>query len=499
MAIFKIQQKAWVTVCLAPRSSASLGRRESPFSLRPETIRLPGPPRAARGWAGADRPGAPVPRRTGGLESTARRAESRALVPSRRGFPGRGAPAEQPLPSKPQTRRAGHSRFFFFGRRRENRLARGVRGDGDTPSREPAPARPARGGGGAAPTSLPAEGAEPGARRMPLPRGPWPWRARLPPPGAPGRARPRAPTPQGLCVKLCGNLKYHQPHLYSTLVPPDEITINYRHGLPLITLTLPSRKERCRFVVKPLLSTVGSFLQDLRNEDQGVKAAAILTADGSEIPASTLMEILLMNDFKLVINEMTYDVQCPKKEKLSPEHTTEMENVKSLVHRLFTALHLEEFQKKRERCLLEKIDWLTGQLQPLEQMKARIEGRSEAKTSGLLWAGLALLSVQGGALAWLTWWVYSWDIMEPVTYFITFANSMVFFAYFIVTRQDYTFSAVRSRQCLHFFHKKSKQQQFDVAQYNKLKEDLAKANESLERVRHALYLRMRVEELDEKN
>lgn len=69
------------------------------------------------------------------------------------------------------------------------------------------------------------------------------------------------------------------------------------------------------------------------------------------------------------------------------------------------------------------------------QVKARIEARSEAKTRRLLWAGLALLSTQGGALAWLTWWVYSWDIMEPVTYFITFANSMVFFAYFIVTRQ----------------------------------------------------------------
>lgn len=68
-------------------------------------------------------------------------------------------------------------------------------------------------------------------------------------------------------------------------------------------------------------------------------------------------------------------------------------------------------------------------------MKATIEARSESKTSGLLWGGLALLSVQGGALAWLTWWVYSWDIMEPVTYFITFANSMVFFAYFLVTRQ----------------------------------------------------------------
>ncbi|XP_006727258.2 calcium uniporter regulatory subunit MCUb, mitochondrial [Leptonychotes weddellii] len=120
------------------------------------------------------------------------------------------------------------------------------------------------------------------------------------------------------------------------------------------------------------------------------------------------------------------------------------------------------------------------------QIKAGIETRSEAKISGLLWTGLALLSVQGGALAWLTWWVYSWDIMEPVTYFITFTNSMVFFAYFIVTRQDYTYSAVKSRQFLHFFHKKSKKQHFDVVQYNKLKEDLAKATESLKQVRHSL-------------
>ncbi|KAM5338489.1 calcium uniporter regulatory subunit MCUb, mitochondrial [Glossophaga mutica] len=335
---------------------------------------------------------------------------------------------------------------------------------------------------------------------MMLLRGSGSWRPRRPPtPCTRGRSGPWPLTPQVLCVKLCANLKYHQSHLYSTVVPPDEITVNYRHGLPLITLTLPSRKERCQFVVKPMLTTVGSFLQDIQNEDKGVKNAAILTADGSKIAASTLMEILLMNDFKLVINTITYDVQCPKKDKLSSEHTAEVENMKSLVHRLFTALHLEEIHKKREHHLLEKIDHLKGQLQPLEQMKARIEARSEAKTRRLLWAGLALLSVQGGALAWLTWWVYSWDIMEPVTYFITFANSMVFFAYFIVTRQDYTYSAIKGRQFLHFFHKKSKQQHFDVAQYNKLKEDLAKAKESLNRLRRSLYLPTQVEELNEKN
>lgn len=115
-------------------------------------------------------------------------------------------------------------------------------------------------------------------------------------------------------MKLYGHLKYYQSNFYSTVVPPDEITVNYRHGLPLITLTLPSRKERCQFVVKPLLSTVGSFLQDLQNEDKGIKTAAIVTPDGSEVAASTLMETLLMNDFKLVINEITYEVQCSKEE-----------------------------------------------------------------------------------------------------------------------------------------------------------------------------------------
>ncbi|XP_039324120.1 calcium uniporter regulatory subunit MCUb, mitochondrial isoform X3 [Saimiri boliviensis] len=322
-----------------------------------------------------------------------------------------------------------------------------------------------------------------------LPRGLGLWRARLLPirgTWGPASPWPLPPWPQVLYVKLCGNLKYYKSHHCSTVVPPDEIAVNYRHGLPLITLTLPSRKERCQFVVKPMLSTVGSFLQDLRNEDKGIKTAAIFTADGNRISASTLMDILLMNDFKLVINEIAYDVQCPKKEKTSNEHTAEMEHMKSLVHGLFTVLHLEESQKKREHHLLEKIDHLKEQLQPLEQVKARIEAHSEAKTSGLLWAGLALLSIQGGALAWLTWWVYSWDIMEPVTYFITFANSMVFFAYFVVTRQDYTYSAVKSRQFLQFFHKKSKQQHFDVEQYNKLKDDLAKAKESLKQVRHSL-------------
>lgn len=53
----------------------------------------------------------------------------------------------------------------------------------------------------------------------------------------------------------------------------------------------------------------------------------------------------------------------------------------------------------------------------------------------MLWGGLAYMATQFGILARLTWWEYSWDIMEPVTYFITYGSAMAMYAYFVITRQ----------------------------------------------------------------
>ncbi|XP_008933478.1 PREDICTED: mitochondrial calcium uniporter regulatory subunit MCUb [Merops nubicus] len=280
---------------------------------------------------------------------------------------------------------------------------------------------------------------------------------------------------------------------YSTLVPSDDVTINYRHGLPEVTLTLPTRSERCRFTVKPMVTT------DLQREDKGIERAEVFATDGSKVSNTTLMEVLLMNDFKLVINNTAYSVSPPVKDKLSSEHATEMEDIKALVHRLFVALHLEDHQTRKEKELLQKLEHLKEELLPLEQMKARITDSADAKTSRLLWVGLALMSTQGGALAWLTWWVYSWDIMEPVTYFITYGSAMAFYAYFVLTKQDYIYPDVKDRQYLHYFYRKSKTQHFNVERYNKLKEDLAEAEESLRRLRQPLRLRLPIQEISDKD
>uniref|UniRef100_A0A8B9D6K9 Calcium uniporter protein n=1 Tax=Anser cygnoides TaxID=8845 RepID=A0A8B9D6K9_ANSCY len=273
-------------------------------------------------------------------------------------------------------------------------------------------------------------------------------------------------------TRLSCNLQYVFFTPFVVLLP--EVTINYRHGLPVITLTLPTRRERCQFAVKPMVATVGAFLKDVQREDKGIVKAEVFATDGSKVSDATLMEVLLRNDFKLLINSTAYSVSPPVKDKLSSEHATEMEDIKSLIHRLFVALHLEDHQIRKERELLQKLDHLKEQLMPLEQVGRRgIQPSRNAKTSRLLWVGLALMSTQGGALAWLTWWVYSWDIMEPVTYFITYGSAMAFYAYFVLTKQDYLYPDVKDRQFLHYFYRKSKAKHFNVEQYNKLKEDVA--------------------------
>lgn len=49
----------------------------------------------------------------------------------------------------------------------------------------------------------------------------------------------------------------------------------YHNSLPVISVRLPSRRERCQFTLKPLSDSVGIFLQQLQAEDRGIDRVAI--------------------------------------------------------------------------------------------------------------------------------------------------------------------------------------------------------------------------------
>ncbi|XP_025830105.1 calcium uniporter protein, mitochondrial [Agrilus planipennis] len=270
----------------------------------------------------------------------------------------------------------------------------------------------------------------------------------------------------------------------------EDVTVEYHRGLPQVTVPLPSRRERCRFTLKPISNTVGDFLQMLKKEDKGIDRAVTLTLDGTRIASSDSIESLLENDFKLVINDHVYHVITPKQDRITSEEVKKLSDVRNLVNQLYEALNVQEHQLQKERDLFVQIETLRQELQPLEEKRSELDVVASRKSNLLAWAGLGLMSIQFGILARLTWWEYSWDIMEPVTYFVTYGTAMAAYAYFVLTKQEYILPEVRDRQHLLALHKKAKKQGLDLTKYNQLKDQITKLERDLRKLRDPLRMHL---------
>uniref|UniRef100_A0A8B9KC80 Calcium uniporter protein n=1 Tax=Astyanax mexicanus TaxID=7994 RepID=A0A8B9KC80_ASTMX len=217
--------------------------------------------------------------------------------------------------------------------------------------------------------------------------------------------------------------------------------------------------------------------------------------DGARIASSTGIDILLLDDFKLVINDTTHLVRPPRRELMAHEEAERLNDVKFLVQQLYTTLRIEEHQLSKERELIGRLEDLNSQLRPLEKVKEELSKKAERRTTWVLWGGMAYMATQFGILARLTWWEYSWDIMEPVTYFITYGTAMAMYAYFVLTRQEYIYPDARDRQYLLFFHKGVKRTRFDIEKYNQLKDAIAEAELDLKRLRDPLQLNLPIQQI----
>lgn len=109
-----------------------------------------------------------------------------------------------------------------------------------------------------------------------------------------------------------------------------------------------------------------------------------------------------------------------------------------------------------------------------------------------MWFGLAGMSFQIGLLARLTWYDYSWDIVEPMSYFIAFGTAMVFHSFYLMTREDFEYIAWTDRLFLRKFYREAHRQSFDISLYNRLKNRLYLVHTDLARLRAPLSLALPV-------
>ncbi|CAD5211706.1 unnamed protein product [Bursaphelenchus okinawaensis] len=274
--------------------------------------------------------------------------------------------------------------------------------------------------------------------------------------------------------------------------PEKSIKVEVESGLPMLEVPLPSRLEKCLFILRPISDTVGSFCKKLKDEDKGVEIAAVYKIDGTRISTSVPIEnLMLFPHFRIRINDQIFDVETPATNGdtdilKSSDKLKGLQQLKATVATLYTVLNVDGYKMERERKLMVALEDVEVNLKPMEKIRKQIENECELYSKKVLWGGLIAMGVQTGIFARLTWIDYSWDIVEPCTYFATFSTVIATFGYYIHTKQSFEYPSAEQRVFTQQFHKRAKKQKFDITEYNNLKTLQHEIKADLKRLRDPL-------------
>lgn len=114
-------------------------------------------------------------------------------------------------------------------------------------------------------------------------------------------------------------------------------------------------------------------------------------------------------------------------------------------------------------------DPIRMELENLEKQKVEIDRVAESKVRSELWAGLFVLVAQTAALMRLTFWELSWDVMEPMCFFITSGYCGAAFLFYLITQKEPCFENLFHVRFVKKQKKLMKDCNFDRARYEDLK------------------------------
>ncbi|XP_074562187.1 calcium uniporter protein 2, mitochondrial-like [Curcuma longa] len=112
------------------------------------------------------------------------------------------------------------------------------------------------------------------------------------------------------------------------------------------------------------------------------------------------------------------------------------------------------------------------ELKEMEVARSEIEASAEAEVRRELWAGLALLAAQTAGFMRLTFWELSWDVMEPVCFYVTSLYFMLGYAFFLRTSRDPSFEGFFQSRLDAKRNRLMKKRNFDVGRFNELKREI---------------------------
>jgi hypothetical protein len=89
------------------------------------------------------------------------------------------------------------------------------------------------------------------------------------------------------------------------------------------------------------------------------------------------------------------------------------------------------------------------------------------------WVALTGLTSFYGSLMYLVWDVYSWDVMEPITYFIGFTAVLGNSFYHSITKKDATYTNIWQKNFLKRLAAAQAERRFSATKVNELQQKIA--------------------------
>ncbi|CAI9093788.1 OLC1v1029364C1 [Oldenlandia corymbosa var. corymbosa] len=95
--------------------------------------------------------------------------------------------------------------------------------------------------------------------------------------------------------------------------------------------------------------------------------------------------------------------------------------------------------------LLPDNDPCKDEMNQLQEKKEQVDRLAHKQVCYIMWTGLGLAMIQVGLFFRLTFWEFSWDVMEPIAFFTTTTGIVIGYAYFLFTSRDPTYQDFMKR------------------------------------------------------
>ncbi|GAB4852085.1 hypothetical protein Ancab_016275 [Ancistrocladus abbreviatus] len=135
-------------------------------------------------------------------------------------------------------------------------------------------------------------------------------------------------------------------------------------------------------------------------------------------------------------------------------------------------LHPEQVVRSMESLISQSMsttnDPRKKELEELEKQKAEIDKKARELVQRELYCGLGLLMAQTLGFMRLTFWELSWDVMEPICFFVTSLHFALAYGFFLRTSTEPSFEGYFQRRFKAKQKKLMKMQGFNIEKYNQL-------------------------------